>query len=60
MAVGHDRRLDRLEDALTPKGRTVSIWDDHKPGCVERKKAILTANGSLRPEDKIVVYCWQR
>jgi len=59
MIANHSRRLDKLE-ASQPKGRVVHIWDDHKPGCVEREKARLTANGSLRPEDETVVYCWQR
>ena len=60
MTANHSRRLDKLEEVSQPKGRVVHIWDDHTPGCVEREKARLIENESLRPEDEIVVYCWQR
>jgi hypothetical protein len=58
--ANHDRRLDRLEDALAPKGRTVFIWDNRKPGCVEREKARLIADGLLGPQDRIVAIGWQQ
>jgi hypothetical protein len=57
--ANHDRRLDRLEEALAPRARTVCIWDNHKPGCVEREKARLVEAGALKPCDEIVVYRWQ-
>jgi hypothetical protein len=58
--ANHDRRLDRLEDALAPKGRTVFIWDNHEPGCVEREKGRLIAAGSVGPQDRIVAIGWQQ
>jgi hypothetical protein len=60
MATGHDRRLDRLEGELAPKGRTVVIWDDHEPGCVEQKKARLIEAGSIGQHDQIMVIGWER
>jgi hypothetical protein len=60
MATNHDRRLDRLEGAVAPKGRTVFIWDNHKPGDFEREKARLIEIGSLGPQDRMVTIGWQR
>jgi hypothetical protein len=55
-----DRRLDRLESALAPKGRAVFIWNDYEPGTVEREKARLIEIGSLSPQDRIVAIGWQQ
>jgi hypothetical protein len=41
MVTGHDRRLDRLEEAATSKGRTKFVWDDHKPGSVDLEIELL-------------------
>jgi hypothetical protein len=58
MATNHDRGLDRLEGAIAPKGRTVFIWDDYKPGTVEREKARLIESGSIGPQDHVVSIGW--
>jgi hypothetical protein len=60
MATGYDRRLNRLEDMSAPKRRTVFIWDDHKPGGVEQKKARLIEAGSIDQHDQVVVIGWER
>jgi hypothetical protein len=60
MATNHDRRLDRLEDAVAPKGRTVFIWDDYKPGCVEREIARRIEEGSIGPHDEIVRFGFEK
>jgi hypothetical protein len=58
MATNHDRRLGRLEEISAPKGRTVFIWDNHKPGCVEREKARLIGSGSVKPHDQYCILRW--
>ena len=58
MAINIDRRLDKLEEAVAPKGRTIIIWDDRRPGCVERKKAELA--GSISPYDHVLTIGWER
>jgi hypothetical protein len=58
MAVGLNRRLDRLEERTALKGRTVFIWNDYEPGCVEREKARLMAAGSLTEQDQVVIIGW--
>ena len=61
--ANHDRRLDRLENALAPKGRTVFIWyweGRHPLDHVEREKARLIEAGELGPHDKLIVSCWER
>jgi hypothetical protein len=58
MATSHNRRLDKLEEVSRPKGRVVFIWNNHKPGCVEREKERLTETGSLSPQHRIVTIGW--
>jgi hypothetical protein len=58
MATNHGRRLIRLEEVSQPKGRTVLIWDNHEPGCVEGKKARRTADGSLTEHDDLIILRW--
>jgi hypothetical protein len=60
MAANHDRRLGRLEEISAPKGRTVFIWDNHKPGCVEREKARLIEAGSVKPQDRFISIGWEK
>jgi hypothetical protein len=60
MATNHDRRLDRLEERTAPKGRTVFIWDNHKPGDFEREKARRIEAGLIGPQDQIVRIGWQK
>jgi hypothetical protein len=60
MATSHDRRLDRLEIAVAPKGRTIFVWDNYKPGCVEREIGRLTAAGSLTSHDDLITIGWER
>jgi hypothetical protein len=61
MAANHERRLDRLEDVLAPKGRTFFIFDHpFRPGTVEREKAKLIESGSLGPHDQIIVFRWKK
>jgi hypothetical protein len=58
MPMNHERRLDRLEEAAAPSGRIVFLWDDHKPGYVERKTAELA--GSISQHDRIVTVSRER
>lgn len=60
MTANHSRRLDKLEEVSRPSGRAVFIWDNHKPGCVEREKARLISNGSIGPQDRIVTIGWRQ
>jgi hypothetical protein len=55
--ANHSRRLDRLEEHYTP--RQVIIWDNHKPGCVEREFARRVSEGSASPEDEIMAISWE-
>ena len=57
--ANYDRRLNRLEEVLMPKGRQVVIWDDHKPGSVEREIARLIEAGSIGAHDEIVTVSWR-
>ena len=59
MATGHNRRLDRLEEISALNGRTIFIWDDHKPECFEREKAKRIRDGSARPEDRFISIGWE-
>jgi hypothetical protein len=60
MLANHDRRLGRLEERTAPKGRTVFIWNDYKPGTVEREIARRREAGTIGPHDKIVTFGWKR
>jgi hypothetical protein len=46
--------------AVAPKGRTVFIWENYKPGNVEREKARLIEAGSIGPHDQIIVIGWRK
>jgi hypothetical protein len=58
-ATNHNRRLEKPEEVSEPKGRLVFIWDNHKPGCVEREFARRISEGSASPEDEIVAISWE-
>ena len=61
MATNHNRRLDRLEDELAPKGRTFHTFARHNPEeCYEREKARLIKEESFGLHDRLIVYCWKK
>ena len=61
MATNHERRLDRLEDVLTPKGRIFHTFARLNPEeCYEREKARLIEEESFGPHDRLIVYYWKK
>jgi hypothetical protein len=59
--ASHDRRLDKLEEHMAPRGRTVVILHREgrdPPGHVERERARLLECGSVGSRDQIlVIHC---
>jgi hypothetical protein len=63
MATNHEQRLDRLEDVLTPKGRTFDTFAHpnlNPKECYEREKARLFKEESFGPHDSLTVYYWKK
>ena len=48
-------RLSKIEEVFAPRCRLVIIWDDNKPGCVERQ----TAAQCQGPHDQIICVKWR-